>query len=94
MPAKSGKVAKTMGTAPLKPTHDKNAFSELGILKKLRLVNTLMGRATRIKNKEIRSPMPITFKSSEADTRSPRLKNKIICISQAKPSNTFKTVRL
>src|SRR5690606_34851094 len=60
IPAKSGYVAKTMGTAPLSPTHEIYKRRLIFILKKARLIKTLSGRATSIKNKEMIIPIPIT----------------------------------
>jgi hypothetical protein len=42
-----------------------------------------MGLATNIKNAEIRRPIPINGKTLEGKTRSPKVRNRMICISQA-----------
>ena len=59
-PATIGKVAKTIGTAPRKPTQEIKTLLLNFTLKKAKLIKTLSGRATKIKNKAIAKPVKIT----------------------------------
>ena len=58
-PAMSGKVAKTIGAAPRKPTHETNNFSLTVRVVNINVAKTLAGRATNIKNKERITPTPM-----------------------------------
>ena len=59
IPAIKGYVANTIGTAPLRPTHEMNNFLFIFILKGNVQIMTLKGLATTIRKTEIRRPIPI-----------------------------------
>jgi hypothetical protein len=94
IPATNGYVAKTIGTAPRKPTQETNNLLRLFILKEERLIKTLSGRATKIKKAEINNPIPMIGNMPEGFTNNPKVKNKTICINHVKPSNALMIVFL
>ena len=57
-PAVRGYIASTIGTAPLRPTHETNSFLRNSSLKNASEINTLKGLATNINNDETRIPIP------------------------------------
>jgi len=83
---RSGNVARTIGTAPRSPTHETMVFSLRFILLKSRVIKTLMGRATNIKNIETNKLTTATEMRCDGKTSSPRIRNIAICINHASPS--------
>src|SRR5690625_874819 len=84
--ATKGYVAKTIGTAPLRPTQEIYNRRRNFIRKNSRLRNTAIGRPAIIKNPDINSPIPITEYTSDGLTSNPKVMKSKICINQAEPS--------
>jgi len=85
-PASNGYVARTIGTAALSPTQEIRSFCASPRWPRGNVRNTLIGRATNIKNKDSKSPPTHTETSWDGNTSRPRVKNIVICISQEMPS--------
>ena len=90
-----GYVAKIMGTAPRRPTHEtKIRARRLKLRNGSRPKNTASGRATNIRNRATAPPRINTsgrISSSEL-TSNPMVMNMTICASHVNPS--MKVVRL
>ena len=90
IPSAKGMIAKIIGTAPLKPTHDTYVLSlRVIFLNGKRHRNTVSGRAKNIIKKLIISPGTIIGISSCGFTSKPRVKNIINWKSHAKPSKNL-----
>ena len=75
-PAAKGKIAKIIGTAPLKPTHETyNLSLSLIFLKGVKVRNTTIGRPKNIRNIDTINAGTITPTNSLGFTNKPRVKN-------------------
>ena len=89
----SGYVAKMMGTAPRKPTHETYARAFVVIFRKgRRHKNTLIGRASIIMNIPIKILKVATGSNSAGFTKRPNVRNITIWNNHVIPSK--KVVRL
>jgi hypothetical protein len=70
IPARSGNVARTIGTAPRNPTHEIITFSLSLMPLKASVRKTLTGRATSIKNSAANRPSPAMGRRCEGKTNS------------------------
>ncbi|SIA91332.1 Uncharacterised protein [Mycobacteroides abscessus subsp. abscessus] len=95
-PARRGKVANTIGTAPLSPAQERKMSSF--VLYPILIVDkkTAAGLAINIRIAEMAMPFRniSRLNSSEGNTSRPRITNIMICIIQANPSEKRKMVCL
>ena len=79
-------MAKTIAAAPLNPTHETNILSLVDLLKNDNIINTATGLAINIINAAVIKPLTAIPGNCDGNTKSPSVKNNIICINQDIPS--------
>ena len=73
-------IAKTIEAAPLKPHQEINNCCLNGTLNGVKQINTVNGRATKVKNSVIRIAEPIISGICDGKDNKPNKKNNKICI--------------
>lgn len=73
-------IAKTIEAAPLKPHQEINNCCLNGTLNGVKQINTVNGRATKVKNSVIRIAEPIISGICDGKDNKPSKKNNKICI--------------